>query len=256
MQYVESTRLLVETGMTGATGNIYFGLHEYESMGFTLHALRPNHNFIDVGANIGSYTLLSAGVIGAKCLAIEPTPSNFEHLRDNIRLNDISDRVSLYNAGAGSESDTLHFKASGTTVDRVLEDSEDRKKEDTLKVSVYPLDDLFSNQDSTVIVKIDVEGWESEVLDGAQRILQREKPTALIVELDGAGEKYGFDDSERHFELIERGFDPVTYDPSSRIIHPIEEWTPSGNTIYVNNIDEFTNLTNKSEKYSILDKQL
>lgn len=47
--------------MTGATGNWYCGLQEYEDMSFVLHALRPGDLFVDVGANIGSYSILAAG---------------------------------------------------------------------------------------------------------------------------------------------------------------------------------------------------
>jgi hypothetical protein len=59
--FVGDTRLLVARGMRGATGNVYVGLHEFEEMAFALHALRPSSRFIDVGANVGSYTVLAAG---------------------------------------------------------------------------------------------------------------------------------------------------------------------------------------------------
>src|SRR5947209_1032427 len=58
--FVQGSRLLVRRGMTGATGNIYTGLHEFEEMAFTLHLLRPGELFVDVGANVGVYTVLAA----------------------------------------------------------------------------------------------------------------------------------------------------------------------------------------------------
>jgi hypothetical protein len=61
MPYVNETRLLVKPGMAGATGNVYAGLHEYEDMAFVLHALRPSSRFVDVGANVGTYTVLAGG---------------------------------------------------------------------------------------------------------------------------------------------------------------------------------------------------
>lgn len=57
--------------MTGATGNIYVGLHEFEDMAFLLHVLRRTDLFVDVGANIGSYTILAGGAAGAKLLLNE-----------------------------------------------------------------------------------------------------------------------------------------------------------------------------------------
>src|SRR5882762_1907914 len=47
--FIGGARLLVRRGMTGATGNIYAGLIEFEDMAFTLHLLRPNDLFVDVG---------------------------------------------------------------------------------------------------------------------------------------------------------------------------------------------------------------
>ncbi len=61
--FVEKSKLIIAKGMTGATGNIYVGLHDFEKMGFLLHLLRPEDLFADVGANIGSYTILASGVI-------------------------------------------------------------------------------------------------------------------------------------------------------------------------------------------------
>ena len=64
--WVEGTRLAARRGMAGATGNIYCGLHEFEDMAFVLHFLRPGDFFADVGANIGSYTVLASGVCKAR----------------------------------------------------------------------------------------------------------------------------------------------------------------------------------------------
>ena len=52
--------------------NIYRGLFEYEDMLFLLHALRPENIFVDVGANVGAYTILSSKVVNAKSVAFEP----------------------------------------------------------------------------------------------------------------------------------------------------------------------------------------
>ena len=55
--YTEKAKLIIEKGMTGATGNLYCGLHEFEDMSFLLHFLREEDLFIDIGANVGSYTV-------------------------------------------------------------------------------------------------------------------------------------------------------------------------------------------------------
>src|SRR4051812_48596523 len=74
LPFVEGASLLVSRGMTGATGNWYCGLHEPTDMAFVLHLLRPGDHFLDVGANIGSYTVLAAGAVGARVTSVEPLP--------------------------------------------------------------------------------------------------------------------------------------------------------------------------------------
>jgi len=72
--WVGSTSQVIETGMTGATMNLYYGLHEAADMAFVLHALRPDDVFLDVGANVGTYSILVSGVAQARTTALEPIP--------------------------------------------------------------------------------------------------------------------------------------------------------------------------------------
>jgi len=109
--FVANSRLLVARGMTGATGNIYCGLHEFEEMGFVLHALCPEDLFVDAGANVGSYTVIAAKVCGARVLAFEPIASTMNALNDNIRLNDISDLVETRQLALGEKVGTLTFSS-------------------------------------------------------------------------------------------------------------------------------------------------
>lgn len=52
--FVNESKLIISKGLTGATGNLYTGLHEFTDMSFLLHFLRSEDLFIDIGANIGS----------------------------------------------------------------------------------------------------------------------------------------------------------------------------------------------------------
>ncbi|TAF74508.1 MAG: hypothetical protein EAZ53_08995 [Bacteroidetes bacterium] len=71
-KFTDRAELLVKKGMTGATGNLYFGLHEFEDMAFLLHFLRSEDVFFDIGANVGSYTVLASAQIGAYTFCFEP----------------------------------------------------------------------------------------------------------------------------------------------------------------------------------------
>ena len=122
--FVEDTRLVTYRGLTGALFNMYTGLHEFEDMAFMMHLLRPEDTFVDIGANIGSYSVLSAGVVGCHTLAIEPVPSTFQLLRQNVGLNRLDERVELHNVGVGSAEGTLRFTESLDTVNHVATDQE------------------------------------------------------------------------------------------------------------------------------------
>src|SRR5476651_2134868 len=78
--FVKPVKFYARKGLTGITGNIYTGLHEFNDMAFLLHFLRPGDCFFDIGANVGSYTLLASGVCKATSIAVEPVNSTFELL--------------------------------------------------------------------------------------------------------------------------------------------------------------------------------
>jgi hypothetical protein len=59
--FIEDTTLIFKGGMDGRRADIAVGLFEFEEMAFVLHALREEELFVDVGANIGIYTVLAAG---------------------------------------------------------------------------------------------------------------------------------------------------------------------------------------------------
>src|SRR5882672_10375884 len=114
--YTDKTKLIVQRSMTGATGNLYCGLHEFTDMAFLLHFLRKEDLFVDIGANIGSYTVLAGGHVGAKVLSVEPLPKTFEYLKDNIAINQIHDKVMAYNLALGNEKGNISFTTTFDTM--------------------------------------------------------------------------------------------------------------------------------------------
>jgi len=229
--YVGDTRLVVERGMTGATGNVYCGLHEFEDMAFVLHALRSDDLFVDVGANIGAYTVLASGAIGTRCISFEPAPSAYRALLDNLRLNDLTARVEARNECLASAPGHLEFTADLDTANHVI--AVPQGGAGSVRVPVTTLDIALANRDPTML-KIDVEGYETEVIDGADRTLRLPSLRALLMELNGSGARYGFDDHRLHERMLGYGFTPATYDPVKRELRPREWRGPTeGNLLYV-----------------------
>ncbi len=221
------SKLLVSKGLEGATGNLYCGLHEFEEMSFLLHFLRPEDLFLDIGANIGSYTILASAEIGAKSIALEPVPLTFAWLAANVSLNEIADRVDARNVAAGSEPGVIEFTQSLDSANHVATAGET----DVVRVAVETLDNIVGVRSPT-LMKIDVEGYETEVLRGARRTVANESLVAVIIELNGSGARYGFDDAAIHRDLAGLGFSPFTYEPRSRRLSPLASYGPH-NTIYI-----------------------
>lgn len=139
--YTENTKFLMAKGLTGATGNLYCGLAEFGDMSFLLHALRPEDTFLDVGANVGAYTILAAGEIGARSVSVEPIPSTFNNLVNNIRLNNFQEKVRALNIGLGNDKGVIKFTRSHDTVNHVATAHET----DTVDVPVDKLDNIVSD---------------------------------------------------------------------------------------------------------------
>lgn len=254
VEFAGGTRLLAESGMAGATGNIYCGLHECHDMGFVLHFLREGDLFLDVGANIGSYTVLASGAVGAESMAFEPVPSTFQHLMDNIYLNRIIDNVTPLNVAVGSEVGELEMMADQDTVNRVVRDEVYTGKK--VKVPVVTLDEILAGQ-VPKLIKIDVEGFETLVIQGAEHTLRNPKLEAIIMELNGGGEDYGFDEKILHNKMVEVGFHKCSYNALTRELQlgSDKSWF-TGNNLYVRNLKSAQDLLDKAKHYDVIGMQL
>ncbi|MGR6034296.1 MAG: FkbM family methyltransferase [Candidatus Nitrosoglobus sp.] len=217
--------MLVQTGMTGATMNLYVGLHEFEDMSFLLHMLREGDLFVDAGANVGTYTVLASKVRRAHSITIEPVPSTHEYLMDNINLNRIQDQVSAYNLGLAAKEGELRFSTELDSINHVLSKGE----QGGVTVPVRTLDSVIGER-MPVLVKIDVEGFEQEVIHGGLKALSRLGLQAMIIELNGLSVRYSLDDDATDAEIRRLGFKPARYLPFERRLEIVEQRNRSGNT--------------------------
>jgi FkbM family methyltransferase len=277
--FVENTRLLASPGLMGATGIYYTGLYEYEEMAFTLHLLRRGDRFVDVGAHIGAFSVLAGGVAGASCLAIEPVPASFTHLQDNLRLNGLVDKVQAINLGIASRPGRLRFTTGRGAANAVIPseaESTERAGISTFQpsksreipsseIEVRPLDALTTGFAPTLL-KIDVEGYETEVIAGAEHTLADDRLLAVLIELRGHGRRYGFDESLVHQRLLKLGFRPYQYSPLPlrgknggedtsirRPLHPLPGINQAaGTTLYIRAIDQVRQRLSSAPSYHVL----
>jgi FkbM family methyltransferase len=247
--FAEKTKLIISKGMTGATGNLYCGLDEFEDMAFVLHFLREDDQFIDIGANIGSYTLLAASEVGAETISIEPIPETYKKLNTNIWLNNLTGKVKSLNIGLGSANGVLKFTKSLDTVNHVATDNET----DTIDVPIEKFDDIITIQ-KTTLIKIDVEGFETEVLKGMETALSNPLLKGIIIELNGSGNRYGYEENNIHEKLLSYNFKPYFYSPFERKLVTTKSFG-SNNTIYLKDIEFVYGRVSSAKKFKIL-KQL
>ena len=247
--WVNGAKFLVKNGETGLTGNIYTGLHEFSDMGFLLHVLRDGDLFIDVGANAGSYTILACSAVGARGIAFEPIPNSYKRLMANIRLNDLDEKVILANMGVGAQHEHIVFTSDSDTINHVLARNE--QNTNTTDVEMTTLD-TFLQGESPALVKIDVEGYETPVLEGAGKKLKNQGLHSVIMELNGSGSRYGYDESKILELMFDYGFKTYCYNPLNRILTKLKgKNLNSGNTLFIRNKSLVEERLRKAQKVSI-----
>jgi len=236
-------RLRCHPHSTSASAVLYCRLPDWHEMRFLLDHLRPGDTFVDVGANVGVYTLLAAAVPGVRCVAFEPSTQSWTRLVENIRLNGLTE-VDARRAAVGAESGEAAITVGRDSVNRVVGTApgqgppdagkgeagkdeagkrdagplEERQADGGLAggaewVPLTTLDEALAGVDRVALVKIDVEGMEPAVLRGAREILRRHSP-AMIIERN--------DPVVLGRALAEVGYASFRYDPAARRPVPVD----------------------------------
>lgn len=227
--FVDDIRILLERGMTGATGNYYCGLHEAEDMAFVLHFLRPGDQFYDIGANIGSYSLLAAAAGVDQIMAFDPSTESSVRYARNMRLNGLNGSATLHCVALGESIGEVSFTKGSDTTNHVVADDEHALE--TEPVPLRRFDEFFVCGRRSFI-KMDVEGFESRVLAGAAEALRDPELAGLLVESNGSEQRYSPDQSI--IELLEQnGFKSFSYDPGTRTLSCGSSGKNTGNLLFL-----------------------
>ena len=160
------------------------GFWERTETEWFLRSLRPGDVVVDVGANIGYYTLLAAQKVGesGKVFAFEPDPSNFSLLQDNVKLNGFSNVVLERKAVSDAPGVLRLYTSESNTGDHRIfnPEGEERSFEE---VPAVTLDGYFEGREESVdFVKIDTQGAEGKILAGMPRLVGRSPDLVIAVE--------------------------------------------------------------------------
>jgi FkbM family methyltransferase len=167
------------------------GLWESHVTGWLHDVLRPGQVFVDVGANVGYFTLLGAQLVGreGRVVAVEAHPGLFDILRRNVVMNGHRGTVTLWNRAAWSEPTQLSFHrrvhySANSSVGSVNAEglSELGDSEDVVEVEAARLDDLLEGVDRVDVLKIDVEGAEVQAFRGLSRVLKANPEIVIMFE--------------------------------------------------------------------------
>lgn len=180
--------------------------------------------FIDVGANTGYYSLLAAKVSRAKVFAFEPSAGPLHYLQKNVELNGLQNKIRVLPEALGSENGVLRFYAVKNAKYKSLRYNlggvgslqQIKKESEVVNVQVVTLDEFSRNltDPGLVLMKIDTEGTEHTILQGAGQFISQHKPVIICETL--------FNKIERHIEVEMKKHDYLFFNFKEGRLHPTE----------------------------------
>ena len=167
IEFYDNSKFSVNNLLDYCNAGLY---HEPKTFNFFKEQIKNCRVFVDVGANIGGYAIGAAKY--CKVYAIEPLPRNYKILKINEKLNNV--KINSFNIAAGNKNDKvkLYYEPGAWGFPSLK-----RIQNEFVEVQMKPLDEII-NEESIDLIKIDVEGAEGLVLEGARRCL---KSTKMVV---------------------------------------------------------------------------
>ena len=192
------------------------GRPDWDETRFLMHFLRPGDGFVDVGAHIGTYSLLAASYVGPTgwVVAFEPSMEGAKRFRFNLRLNDFP-WVTLHEAAVGQFSGTVRFTSGLDAMNQIAT----RENMAGIEVPQVALDGILKGR-RPAAAKLDIEGAEPLALAGWERSLRQGSPMAMLNEVNNGIRRFGFHENALAKWLAERSYRIGLYHSDQRRI----EW--------------------------------
>ena len=204
------------------------GLWETHVTDWLQKTLRSGQMFVDVGANVGYFTLLGGQLVGprGRVVAVEAHPGLAELLRRNVVLNGLYGYVTTWHRAAWSSATSLQLHqrlnfSGASSVGAIGQEALDRlgDTEEMIEVQAVPLDDLLEGLPPVDVLKMDIEGAELQALTGLSRTLDASRDISVMFEwapelIEAVGDKAEalVDLLEGHgfgFRLLEDDHSPI-----------------------------------------------
>lgn len=220
--------------------SIFAGDFEKEELYFLQHYLRQGDTFLDIGSNVGLFSLIASPQVGAsgRVVAFEPSSITHHRLKENITLNDFHNiethQMALSNENATAE---LQIASGGYDAWNSLAKPSAGKVLETETVQTITLDAFINDlSDSAKIslLKIDVEGWEIPMVEGGKNFLSSDEAPTLMVEFtEQNAQNAGFSCKQLYELLVSYGYELFTYSQQENKLIPevVKEYYPYTNLI-------------------------
>lgn len=219
----EGMKLVVAPDSTSAGAAYYFGRQDAGEFAFLERLLRRGDVVADVGANVGVYAMFLSRLVGkeGKVIACEPDPKNLEVLCRNVSINALT-QVQVEDVAIGATDGRTRFLTGLGTVSRIS------GSDDGVSLPMRSLDSLCGDL-SPVFVKVDVEGGEEAVVNGARGLLDKGFPLAWQLEIPAEPK----DDDPLYASLRDRGYVFGVYDPREDRLctGPVSRFAGRGNVL-------------------------
>lgn len=218
-----------------------FNIHEPLTTQLTIQELKKGMTCLDIGSNIGYYALMESKSIGTegKVIAIEPNPKNFEYLKKNLDLQQVTN-VEAYNMAAGDKDDQVNFliHERSNLCSVIPEGKPIPKSAKVITVPSKRIDSLLEGKkiEKLDFVRMDIEGYEIKAIEGAWTTIRKFKP---IIQMEFHNSLFNTEDKKKFFLKLKREGYEIKYFVPRPLDRPI---TGEMKDIRNYNIDELVGI--------------
>jgi FkbM family methyltransferase len=236
--------------MLCGSGGIIVSLGIYEPLETEIvkKEVKKGDVVLDLGANIGYYTLIFAKLVGeeGKVFAFEPEPTNFSLLKKNVEINGYKNVVLIQKAASNITGETRLYLSEDNEVNHRIYDSYDGRQ--SIEIEATRLDDYFKNYNGKIdFIKMDIQGAEGRAIQGMSNLLKKNYNVKIAMEFSPMLlEKFGTAPEECLRLLTEFGFKVFEIAEREKRIKPVN--IPKLLEIYTSNKKSHTNLLCLREK--------
>jgi FkbM family methyltransferase len=188
---VQGSKMVLDLKDIGISRELaLYGVHEKNSTAELKRLIKPGMKIVEAGANVGYYTLIESRMVGDSgyIYAFEPSPYNIAKLKRNIEINNIKNAEMIPKAvGANNGVEKFYISSKSNLssfidrkdVNKILYEDKGGK---VIDVDVVRLDDFLKDK-KVDYIRMDVEGFEKEILEGLRETLKNDPPKYMFIEI-------------------------------------------------------------------------